>query len=164
MSLTNHFKLFVLCLGLLGATQHTNAENTNCFGDWIILPTNGLTNQWGFKKSYQPLWNPSSNQVAEAIQRLPTFLEAAQTNGLSGYTNQLPGIRERLPRTGCQFIGVTLEKHKGILLNCFPLSRDPSGDWKKRFVKVYDGGPRWWSVVYLPDEKEFTQLRVDRGF
>jgi hypothetical protein len=57
-----------------------------------------------------------------------------------------------------------LEKRKGILLNCFPLSHRWSEGWKERFVRVYDGGSKWWSVVYLPDEKEFSRLRADLGF
>jgi len=110
------------------------------------------------------LWNPSTNLVAEAIRRLPAYLQSVQTNGSAGYTNQLPGIRERLPNTGCQIVRVTLEKRKAILLNCFPLNHGFSKGWKQHFIKVYDGGSKWWSVVYLPDEKEFTRLRVDLGF
>jgi len=169
VNIAKNLNLLSLCFGIGLAIHSASAGTTNALGDWVVLSSETLATNQGSLKRLAPLWNPPTNLVGEAIQRLPAYLQSAQTNGIAGHTNQLPGIQNRLPNTGCQFVGVTvelrnLEKRKGILLNCFPLSHSWSEGWKERFVKVYDGGPKWWSVVYLPDEKEFTRLRVDLGY
>jgi hypothetical protein len=162
VKIAKNFTLLSLYFGIGLALQTVNAENTNVFGDWIILPAKAANLEFSIGK--EPLWNPDTNLVTEAIQALPNYLQTAQTNGSNRYTNHLSGIRERLPITGCQFVGVTIDGRKSILLNCFPLTHSFSRGWKERFVGVYDGGPRWWRVAYLPDKKEFTRLRVDLGF
>ena len=177
MNLAKHHKRYLLSLGVGLLFQTVNAETTNdtlplggadtnrvALSDWVILPAEVAATNRGFPENFEPLWNPTTNHITEAIRCLLDYLQRMQTNGQSFYTNQLPGIRERLPRTACQFVGVSFEKRKVILLNCIPANHGFSRDWENRFVKVYDGGPRWWSVIYLPDEKEFTRLRVDLGF
>ena len=164
MSIAKHFNLILFSIGIGLAFQVRSAEITNVFGGWVILPAETAVTNWGFPDNCVPLWNPSTNDVAAAMQRLPDYLQQGQTNSRSSYTNKFPGIRERLPRTACQFVGVTIENQKGILLNCIPMTHRASSGWKDHFVKLFDGGPPWWSVIYFPDQKQFTQLHVDLGY
>ncbi len=164
MSIAKHFNLVLFSIGIGLALQIRGAEITNVFGGWVILPSQKTVTNWGFPDNCVPLRNPSTNEVAEAMQRLPDYLQQAKQNGRPSYTNILPGMRERLPRTACQFVGVTIENQKGILLNCISMTHKASSGWKDHFVKVFDGGPQWWSVIYLPDQKQFTQLHVDLGY
>jgi hypothetical protein len=164
VSIAKHFNLILCSTGIGLAFQLGGVEITNVFDGWVILSAEKAVTNWGFSDNCVPLWNPPTNQVAEAMQRLPDYLQQAQTNSRSSYTNKLSGIRERLSRTACQFVGVTKENQKGILLNCIPMTHEASSGWKDRFVKVFDGGPQWWSVIYFPAQKQFTQLHVDLGY
>ncbi|MGI8967438.1 MAG: hypothetical protein ACR2H1_15320, partial [Limisphaerales bacterium] len=119
-----------------------------------------------FKANFLPLWDPETNSAREALGQIPMYLKG-RTNEVLSHTQfhkQLPLLVQRLPNTLCQAVGVTVEKRKAILLNFLPVDHFSSRLWREAFVKVHDGGPRWWSIVYLPQEKKFTNLWIDLGF
>jgi hypothetical protein len=63
----------------------------------------------------------------------------------------------------CQSFGITEGGKKAIFLNCFPPEDRWVKYWEKTLIITYDFGPRYWSVVYLPEEQSFTQLWIDGG-
>jgi hypothetical protein len=103
-----------------------------------------------------PLWTPSTNSVWEAVNQLPSYLLSRKSFS----------AKENLSKSFCQAAGITFEGRRGILLNFLPAdgANGMSFGWREHFIKVYDGGPRWWSVIYLSEEKEFTALHFDSGF
>ncbi len=134
--------------------------------EYVVLLAESTGGNWGVPGHLAPLWNPTTNDVVEALNQLPDYLQHArsQPSAHPAYAEKLPLLREWLPQTICQNVGVTFDGRKGILLNCIPSHSQMSAGWKERFIKVYDGGPRWWSVVYLPEERKFTRLHIDLGF
>jgi hypothetical protein len=64
----------------------------------------------------------------------------------------------------CQAIGVQYDQKKGVLLNFLPEDDLFTREWRERYIKVRDGGPRFWSVVYLPDQQRFVRLHIDLGY
>jgi hypothetical protein len=162
---------WVLCSGCAATkpqSQHT-VQNTicenHCFAGTVLLATENSQERY-LKNYYYPLWMPSTNAINEALSQVTNYLQHAETEPLShpAYANELPGVRERLPKTVCQAVGVSCNGRKGILLNCFPSEGRWHERWRDGFIKVFDGGPRYWSVVYLTDEHRFTDLRIDLGF
>ena len=114
-----------------------------------------------------PLWTPSTNIVVDALNQLPNYLLSTNKGPLAHplYAEKCLPAKENLPTSICQVVGITFEGRKGVLLNFLPSDRSVfTENWQQRFIKVYDGGARWWSVVYLPDEKTFTGLRLDLGY
>ena len=123
--------------------------------------------QRGFlTRHYYPLWDPSSNVVLEALSQVTNYLQHASNEPLShsAYPKELPGVQDRLAKTVCQAIGVTWIGRKGILLNCFPAEGYWHERWREDFIKVHDGGPRYWSVIYFVGERKFANLHIDLGF
>jgi hypothetical protein len=133
---------------------------------YVILPTESITENTFFPTEFKPLWTPTTNDVIEALNQLRVYLLIGDTDPLlrPSYAKKLPFLRQQLPQTACQTVGITFGQHKGILLNCVPTDSAMSRGWEERFIKVYDGGPRWWSVVYLPENRSFTRLRIDLGY
>jgi hypothetical protein len=114
-----------------------------------------------------PLWSPSTNLVIEVLNQIPEYLQHANKDPLvrPAYYKQLVPAKERLPKSICQVAGITFQGRKGILLNFLPAEEaNAHSDWRKQFINVYDGGPRWWSVVYLEEEKKFKALHFDLGY
>jgi len=144
----------------------TNSPNSVFAGTVILSAEAHNTNGSYLRTSFFPLWNPTTNDVAEAVKRLSTYLKDGDGQQFSHprYATELPGIREGLPKTLCQFVGVTFDGRKGILLNCIPPDTRRAEKWRESYIKVFDGGPQYWSIIYIPDERKFTQLRVDLGF
>jgi hypothetical protein len=158
------------CTSTKSQSQHivqgTICENY-CFAGAVLLMAEDSRSSY-LRHNYHPLWNPSTNDANYALGQVKNYLLQAD-NFLSsrpGTAKELPGVLERLPKTVCQAVGVTYAKRKGILLNCLPsdVDEDWHEDWKKEFVKVFDGGPKYWSVIYLPDERRFVRLGIDLGF
>jgi hypothetical protein len=149
--------------------KHSHVANTNCenfcFAGVVLLATENA-HQGFLKNYYYPLWMPSTNVANEALSQISNYLQHAEYEPLGhpAYARELPGVRERLPKTVCQIVGVTCDRKKGILLNCFPVEGLWSEQWRDAFIKVCDGGPRYWSAVYLPDEHRFSNLEIDLGF
>jgi len=111
-------------------------------------------------------WDPPTNLVAQALRHLPTYLKNVghEPRVQATYSRQLPGLLERLPDTVCQAIGVSYGSKQGVFLNCLPAGDSFSEGWRQRYIKVYDGGPRFWSVGYLPENGNFTRLHIDLGY
>src|SRR5438445_2864792 len=65
----------------------------------VILPAETDADYWGFPSHLAPIWNPTTNEVSEALCQLPNYLQRSHT------LFQL----EQLPQTICQALGVTSE-------------------------------------------------------
>ncbi len=154
--------------------SHATPEDTKTeypksapFADSVVFSSKQIPS---LREYFNPTWDPPKEAVAKALEQLPEFLNHAGAEtfpsiwSVKAYVNELPGLAERMPTTVCQIVGVTFEGRKGILLNCLPVNGSLVAGWREHFVKVYDGGPRYWSVVYLPDEQKFTRLYIDQGF
>ena len=134
----------------------------------VIFPKASQTVSKYLGRNALPLWTPSTNTVAEALNQLPEYLQHANQLPLAhpAYSEQLIHAKERLPKSICQAVGITFEGREGVLLNFLPSDKTNAfvANWREHFVKVYDGGPDWWSVIYLKKEKTFTALHFDSGF
>jgi hypothetical protein len=117
-------------------------------------------------RDVEPLWTPPTNVVREALNQLPSYLLSTNKGPLAHplYAEKCLPAKENLPESTCQAAGVTFEGQKGVLLNFLPTGRPFTSDWRKHFIKVYDRGPRYWSVIYLNEEKKFTALYFDLGY
>lgn len=100
------------------------------------------------------------------MQSLPEFLEVSRKSyGIGSYRRkQMQGVIRQLPETLCQGVGVEFNGQNAILLNCLPGGSPMSEGWNERYIRVFDGGPRFWYAVYRVDTQEFTRLRIDQGF
>jgi hypothetical protein len=153
--------------GELEHIEQTSSNSLNAVfaGTVILSAETHNTNRSSLRTSFFPLWNPTTNDVTEAAKRFSIYLKDGDGQPFSHprYAMELPGIRERLPKTLCQFVGVTFDGRKGILLNCIPPDTRRAKKWRESYVKVFDGGPQYWSVIYIPDERKFTQFQIDLG-
>ena len=171
-----HEAMLLVCVAVCGCSGtkpphqqpqtavQANELNSHSFASTALLVAEKCRSQY-LQVEYSPLWNPPSNAVDHALNELPAFLLKAGTSPLAhAHYDQVPNLQKRLPQTVCQVVGVTLNNEKAILLNCLPKPARWDHRWKEDFIKFYDGGPAYWSVVYLPDEHRFTRLRIDLGF
>jgi hypothetical protein len=136
------------------------------FQDFVALDWQEAGSAWGFPKSVIASWNPTNVQMREAIHSLPDFLEASRrAHGAGSYRNELlQGVIRRLPETFCQGVGVELDGQQAILLNCLPNGGPRAEGWEEHYIRVFDGGPRFWYVVYQMEAERFSQLQIDQGF
>jgi hypothetical protein len=153
---------------LVGSDQETSVSPLAGYpvAGFVVLPTEKFSSRSPFMSGFTSFWSPSTNQVAEAINLLPEYLIAKAYEKVAHpeYTKQLPGVLERLPETVCQAVGVAVKGERGIFLNCLPYEGPSNNYWKTHYLWEFDGGPKWWSVVYLPEKKCFTTLHIDLGF
>ncbi len=175
--LTDQVQRLVVVIGLslpaVGCRnpQASSAEHQTILGGkqdrtlaaFVILPAADVAShpRWS---GLPATWDPPTNVVAEALLRLPAFLSDPRNEPLGGVNHLLPGVRRRLPNTVCQAIGVQYDQKDGVFLNCLPADTRRLEGWRERYVRVYDGGPRFWTVVYLPEERKFVRLRIDLGY
>lgn len=130
---------------------------------FVILPAADVASQPS-ARVLPPTWDPATNVVAEALLRLQAFLSDPRNEPLDARGLRLPGVRRRLPNTVCQVIGVRYDQKKGVFLNCLPADSRMNEGWRERYIRVSDGGPRYWRVVYLPKEGVFFDLQIDHGY
>ncbi|MGC3958268.1 MAG: hypothetical protein QM813_10110 [Verrucomicrobiota bacterium] len=134
----------------------------------VIFPETNPAISKHLGREVDPRWTPSTNIVIEAINQLPSYLLSTNKGPLAypQYTEKCLPAKQYLPKSICQVVGLTFEGRKGILLNFLPADQASrfETNWRERFIKVYDGGPRWWSVIYLKEEKAFTALHFDLGY
>jgi hypothetical protein len=136
------------------------------FADFVVLDWQETGSAWGFPKFLNASWNPTVEQARAAMQSLPRILEISrQSHGAGSYRRkQVQEVIGQLPQTLCQGVGVELNGQNAILLNCLPDGSPWSEGWKGHYIRVFDGGPRFWYAVYRLDTQEFTHLRIDQGF
>jgi hypothetical protein len=137
--------------------SNTVCENHAFSGVVLLAPENVKSAE----KDFSPLWSPPSSLVEEATDKIPDYLRNVPAVN-AGQAQELREIRERLPKTFCQTVGVTFEGKKAILLNCLA-SRNSyiTNHWQQHFIKVYDGGSHFWNIVYLPENRSFTNLDIN---
>lgn len=145
----------------------TQSENVYLAG-LVIFPETKPAISKHLGQEVDPRWTPATNLVIEAINQLPSYLLSTNKGPLAHplYAEKCLPAKQNLPKSICQVVGLTFEGRKGILLNFLPSDRGNrfGADCRERFIKVYDGGPRWWSVIYLEEEKTFTALHFDLGY
>ncbi len=100
------------------------------------------------------------------MQSVPKFLEvSSQSHGVGSYhRKEVQEVMRQLENTVCQGVGVELNDQNAILLNCLPHEGPRTEGWKGRYIRVFDGGSRFWYAVYRVETQEFTHLRIDKGF
>lgn len=137
--------------------------------DFAILDSDKFSNH-KIKGEYKADWNPQELEVHQALLSVRSFLHNLEQNPSSqelahpAYAANLSGLIDRLPKTLCQAIGIEYEMQHAVFLNFIPSSERWSNDWTNRYIHVFDGGPRFWTIVYLPNSGEFKNLRIDLGF
>ena len=59
-----------------------------------------------------------------------------------------------------QYLGIVIKGRRMIYLNAFGF---PGGDpqWRKRFVRICDGGGSVWGALYDPLTGEFSDLEIN---
>ena len=147
------------------APQPPVAEATVPVADFVVLPASGVGSNTRRPKWS---WEPTRTQVIDALSRLPEYLRTAGPDqfGHPAYQARIPGLVDRLPGTLCQAYGARLpDGQRAVFLNFFPIEapRFFGQDWRTQFVGAYDGGPRFWSVWFIPTTGEFRKLRIDLG-
>jgi hypothetical protein len=132
----------------------------------VIFPDLRLAISKHLGQEVGPLWTPSTNVVVEALNNLPSYLLSTNKEPLAHplYAEKCLPAKENLSKSICQVVGVTFEGRKGVLLNFLPAQASFTAGWRDHFIKVYDGGPQWWSVIYLKEERTFTALHFDLGY
>jgi hypothetical protein len=135
----------------------------------VLVPSSALESYTFKPISWaKPLWNPSEEQTAFAARLVPSLLakRRPESREVISPTNAryLSQLRTELSNSVCQAVGVTVGHEQGIWLNFLPGDSSLTSDWTSHFIEVYDGGPRYWSVVYFPTRGEFDRLRIDKGF
>jgi len=138
-------------------------------GDYVgaIIPEGYPPNHHYLARYYRGFWTPVKEQVAEAEAYLALFLETAlhDRNLHPEYPLHIPRIKANLPKFRRQYVGVTVNNARVIFCNFFPGAQgDSDGRWRYSFVKVFDGGPSFWTVLFDPATKKFSRLRIDLGF
>jgi hypothetical protein len=146
--------------GNLGPPDPTEDRTVAAF---VVLPAADVASHPG-ARVLPPTWDPATNVVAEALLRLQAFLSDPRNEPLDARVPRLAGVRRRLPNTVCQVIGVRYEQKKGVFLNCLPADSRMNEGWRERYIRVSDGGPRFWRVVYFPEEGVFFDLQIDHGY
>jgi hypothetical protein len=139
------------------------------FAGGVILSPEAVEDSQLRRQGNAPFWKPSTHEVEQAISRITAYLasdSARDGHGRPSSQFLLPLIEANLPQTLCQAVGVTRRGQRAILLNCIPAGTHftSSSEWQYRYIRWYDAGPRWWSVVYFPTTGNFSELRIDRGF
>ncbi len=170
------FTIVALVIGLLTGCSIAKTDssiaghgavkvNGGGFSSSEVLPDDRIERKY-FNEYSLPLWNPTTNDVIVALNALPEFLGEVANAPLGErlYPNELPGVQERMPNTVCQIVGITLNGQRALLLNCLPHAHQSRRGWNEEFITVFDGGPRWWSVVYVPESSKFTRLILDLGY
>lgn len=134
----------------------------------VIFPDKQLVISKHLGREVSPLWTPSTNIVVEALNQLPSYLLSTNKEPLAHphYAEKCLPAKENLPKSICQVVGITFKGKKSVLLNFLPADRANGfgTDWRENFIKVYDGGPKWWSVIYLSEDKTFIALHFDLGY
>jgi hypothetical protein len=121
----------------------------------------------GRLRMLQPLWEPSEDQAAQALASLTAALHQPHPNPLTvgpHHQGDVINLRRNVTNEVCQAIGVTYKTQRAVLLNCFPVRSFFAEERYDRFVSVNDGGPGYWSVLYLPEKRRFTRLRINGGW
>jgi len=113
-----------------------------------------------YLKNFLPLWNPSTDVVNEATSKIGDYLRQVHPDN-SWQAQDISEICGRLPKTVCQAVGITFEGHKAILLNCLPANHSFTRSWREHFIKVFDGGARYWNIIYIPESGSFVELEIN---
>jgi hypothetical protein len=103
-------------------------------------------------------WAPTTAQIRELEDRLPTALRAVALE--KGERNAESEDFRR------QYAGFVVNGHKIIYVNAFPRSAgDPSPgrsfDWHRNAVTVCDGGSAFFGVVYDPEKRTFDRFQFN---
>ncbi len=143
-------------------SQNTICEKYSFAGAVLLAPENCQSDFWG--RSCEPLWNPSTNVVNEALSQVTNFFDHPKSEQLRNTydANRLSELERQLTNTFCQVVGVTFQGKKGILLNCMPARFHR--DRREVFFRIYGDLHGFWSVVYLPEKREFTDFYLKHGY
>jgi len=131
----------------------------------ILTPQQAGNGLWNSVELF-PLWTPSREAACEALTRLPGYLRGL-TNGVAGAWgtgSTVARIQSSMATTFCQAVGVTFKGRQCVLLSCLPSAGAISSGWKERYIRAEDGGPGFWRVIYVSDERRLTRLQLNGGY
>ena len=103
-------------------------------------------------------WSPSEADIAQLEEDLPKLARLkASLCCLAGTRISNPGWYFR------QYIGLTIRGQRLIYINAFFDPADHPGHpaWLQRPVDACDGGSGFWSAVYDPKRRRFSELAVN---
>ncbi|HKB82008.1 MAG TPA: hypothetical protein VKD04_02255 [Burkholderiales bacterium] len=99
----------------------------------------------------EPLWTPSSEDIAQLESDLKTFLASRKA---AGQTVPPPtAVYHR------QYVGFTRKGTRLIYGNFFP--KDAVDLLRDGPLRVCDGGPFFWGIVYSPANRELSELEFN---
>jgi hypothetical protein len=136
----------------------------------VLFPKSAVSDRYRYPLAWgDPVWSPSKSQVIGALEQIPSLLTAVRPETgkvvSANRARYLPQLRANFTNSVCQVVGVTIGQEKALWLNFLPKDDGRfTQDWQTKLVEVFDGGPRYWSVVYLLGQNEFMRLRIDLGF
>jgi hypothetical protein len=104
-------------------------------------------------------WTPTSWDIARVERRLARTMESMLTDSdarieknLTRYEWRAGGdtayVATNLAKSCRQYVGFTVDGHRYILLNCFPLDDPWLGNWRHGIAMVADGGADFWRIIY----------------
>lgn len=153
-----------------GAKTQTIQQLDGAIIPAVLFSKSAVSDRYRYPLAWgDPVWSPSKSQAIGALEEIPSLLAALRPEmGKVVSTNHaryLPQLRANFTNSVCQVVGLTIGQEKALWLNFLPKDGGRfTQDWETKLVNVSDGGPRYWSVVYLLGQNEFTRLRIDLGF
>jgi len=105
------------------------------------------------------IWMPTEQETDEALSVIAKHLEVYDKDA-SLPPGHLKKIRKDFGTYKVQFVGLKGEVNKRILCNFFPADGEYP-EWKTSFIRVFDGGFRYWQVEYDVDTKQCHKLMIN---
>ena len=131
--------------------------------DYVILSRQLVRESQDYPSGFWPLWNPDTNLVLEVLNQIPSYAERITKQHLvPECLPKFPGLVPMLPKSICQIVGVTYNERRALVLNFVPLEYTQiyEKNWRERFIRTVEQGPGFWRVVYLLEDKKFTNLHI----
>ena len=125
-----------------------------------IVPAELAARHRFLAKNYREFWTPEPEQIAKAEVKISAFIAASKSE-------QAAEIGRKLKRFRRQYVGYLAGGEKCILCSFLPGvndGEDPFSGLKRSFIKVYDGGPSFWSIHYQVEKDQCSRFSVDGGF
>jgi hypothetical protein len=114
-----------------------------------IVPAELAARHRSLAKRYKDFWTPEPEHIAKAEAKISAFIAASKSE-------QAAEIGRKLKRFRRQYVGYVADGEKCILCSFLPGVKDgedPFSGLRRSFIKVYDGGPSFWSIHYQVEKE-----------
>jgi hypothetical protein len=125
-----------------------------------IVPAEEAARHRSLAKSYKDFWTPEPQQISKAEAKISAFIATSKSE-------RAPEIGRKLKRFRRQYVGYVAAGEKCILCSFLPGFKDgedPFAGLRRSFIKVFDGGPSFWSIHYQVEKDQLDKFSVDGGF